>query len=264
MNVIWNNYSVFRFGENPYRLGILICTHWDETLWYSVMENVKHSIKDVSFVLMNRKAFDLQQRYIDFDLNRCFLLNDSWFGWGSYEYYLSLKLDHELKKFETIIDVHSTNFDIEPYFIIDKVWKTQLEIIRCTNNNLVRYVYLIPLSKGTVIWNYPNAVSIECGANDNKNRIKELGYILENISNNLNSQNVYEKEIYTFSWELNKDEVYEISEEIKDFELIPKWYLLWTNKIGDWVCSKEQMRLFWVKNNFSNTDIVAIKLQDIS
>lgn len=256
-------YSIYKYGQNPYRLWILICTHGDETLWYYTMEYIKNGITDVSFILMNKKAFDLNKRYVDFDLNRCFLWNNVWKGIDSYEYQLSFEIDNELKHFDAIIDVHSTDFDIDPYFIIDDFRKSQSECIRCVDINLIRNIYLIPLSKGTIIWNYPNAVTIECGTNSDKKRIIQAAEIIKSISEKSNPENWSEKNIYWFWWELTKKDVDILSDRIKDFDPIPEWSFLWKDKCKNEIFSKEPMRLFWVKNNFEGTDIVALKLIDI-
>ncbi|EKD25617.1 MAG: hypothetical protein ACD_80C00011G0004 [uncultured bacterium (gcode 4)] len=252
LNKIWSN---------PNRLWVLICTHGDETLWFNVMKMIENVVDDLTFVLMNKRAFDIWKRYVEYDLNRCFLWNilEKWLD--SYEYKLSQELHEILTWFDNIIDIHSTNFDIDPYFIIDTLEKKESILIKSASNELIKNSYLIPLSKWTVIWPYLNAIAIESWPNNDKKKIHQVANIVKNISNNIWFNHNNEKELNVFWWELTKKDVFRLREDIKDFDLIAKWAILWYNEEWKIVIANEDMKLFWINNKFEDPNVLAIKLK---
>ncbi len=254
-------FIINKIWANPNRLGVLVCTHWDETLGYNAMKMIEDKVNDLTFVLVNKRAFDIWKRYVEYDLNRCFLWNELWKWLDSYEYQLSQEIHDILIWFDNIIDIHSTNFEIDPYFIIDTLKKKESALIKSVSNELIKDAYLIPLSKWTVIWAYENAIAIECWANNDNRKINHVANIIRSISNNIGSNYNHEKTLNTFWWELTRNAVFRLRENIKDFDLITKGDILWYDEDWGIVKADEDMRLFWIKNEFEDKNIVAIKLK---
>lgn len=158
------------------------------------------------------------------------------------------------------MDLHSTDFDIAPYFIVDDLKKAELDSVICVNNELIQYVYLMPFSRGTVIGAYENAVAIECGNNDDESRIAQVSDIVRHISDHISRVIRHPKTVLKFQGELLSDEVETLSDDIRDFEPISVGTLIGTNQTGELVFAKESMRLFWVRNTFENPNIRAIRI----
>ncbi|MCF7835267.1 succinylglutamate desuccinylase/aspartoacylase family protein [Candidatus Gracilibacteria bacterium] len=256
---MYGKYIIKKNGNNPNRLGILICTHGDETIGFKAMKIIENHITNVSFIIVNKKAFDLGRKYIEFDLNRCFLGNAIGKGIDSYEYKLSKELHMVLKDFHNLIDIHSTDFDIDPYIIVDNIKKNNLNIVNCIDKKFIKNIYVIPFSKGTLIGNYINAIAIECGHNDDQNRVNQIAEIIKNVSDNLYGKTFFQKNIHTFLGEMKKGNIIRLYEKTKDFNLIKEGSKLGYDKESNIIYSDQDIRLLFVNNKFNN-NILAIKL----
>ncbi len=244
-----NKFLIEQYWTTPYNLAIVCCVHWEETLWLKVIEKLKKSkINNISYIIANNKAYKKKKRYIEFDLNRCFIDDPSWKWNWTYENLLSYELNNELKKFNYIIDLHSTNFNILPYFIIDNLNKKKLKTILWSS--IINNIYFIKLLKWTLISKYNNAISIEIWNNNSIKNINLLFNIIIEIIKNLNKKNNFYKNkiIFTRIWTLYHSEI-KLKKWLKDFSLIKKWEIIWYKNNWQKIYADKNQYLLWLNNN---------------
>lgn len=122
-----------------------ILTHGDERIGLKVAKEIEKqgiSPKILTIHVANKKAYLAKRRYIDKDLNRSFPGKKN----GNHEERLAFKLSQFIKKFDVVIDIHSTTSDLKDALIVTKLdAETQhcveiispkyLLIMRATKNN---------------------------------------------------------------------------------------------------------------------------------
>lgn len=263
------NYSTYKkedgfiykeFGNNPYRLWIVIWTHWNETIWFNALELIdKEKLKDVTIVIANLLAVNLNKRFVESDLNRCFLRDWDWNQKNAHEYNLSERLNKLFSKFDYLLDIHSTPFDVKPYFIVDNPLKADKELIRCVKNTEINDVYTIPLW-WTVMWSHTNGVGLEMWEDKDPIRVKQVANIITDILDNLqkDSANSYEKNVFYYKWSIKKDVIDLFSQNVKNFEEVKKWELLWYDKNNNKVYANEDITLMRVNHNLDIPDSAII------
>jgi len=258
---MWENNFIFeQVWSNPYNLAIISCVHWDETLWLKVIEELKKkTIKNVTYIVANKKAREANVRFIDSDLNRCFIDNKPLNTELSFEKNISYELDIFLKKFNYIIDLHSTFFDVPWYFIIDKIDKINLPTLSWSS--IINEVYLLDWLKGALISKYNKAIAIEIWHNDNIININIVIKAILEIITNLNIWISYDKDIYVWKWKILRNEIYKIDNWIKDFSLIKKWEIIWYDKNWNPFFVKEDTCLLWT--NLNDNDVLCYKISKI-
>jgi hypothetical protein len=231
-----------QFWPNPYNLAIIWCTHWNETLWFRIIKKLKSlMINNVTYIVANNIAKDKNIRYIEFDLNRCFINDPSWKGKWTYENELSFELDKFLKQFNYIIDLHSTDFETPWYFIINDLKKINLPIIQSIET--IKNVYFLDNLWWTLISNYDNAVAIEIWDNNNEN--KDI-IIIKSILEFINNKKWIKKSVYTWWWEILKKDIKYLKKWIQDFTLIKKWDLFWYDQNWNKKYLNEDNYFLWV------------------
>jgi len=251
-----NNFDFEQIWPNPYELAIVSCIHWDETLWLEVIKWLKREVvRNVTYITANNKAQQNSVRYIEFDLNRCFVDTSNWI-W-TYENRLSYELHNFLRKFSYIIDLHSTFFNVPWYFIIDKVEKINLPILNWTS--IINNVYMLDWLKWTLISQYDNAIAIEIWHNNEQKSIDIIIKTILEIIKNLYTWVKYSKNIFTWNWKLFRDDIFKFESWIKDFSFIKKWEIIWYDKKWIPIFTKEDTYLLWV--NFDDDDILCHRLK---
>lgn len=105
-----------------------IATHGDEKIGYAVAREIKElniNENTLSIQMANERAFELNKRYIDQDLNRSFPGKKQ----GNYEERLAYKLSPMIKSADIVIDIHSTTSDLKDTLIVTKLDKKTREYI---------------------------------------------------------------------------------------------------------------------------------------
>lgn len=252
------SFTFEQYWKKPYNLAIIWCTHWDETLWLEVIKWLKEqTIEDVTYILANKKAQEANVRFIEDDLNRCFVDDNPEKEVWSYENKLSYELDLFLKQFNYIIDLHSTFFNVPWYFIIDNINKVNLPILSWTS--VINKVYLLEWLKWALISKYDNAVAIEIWHNNDLFSINKVIQTILEIIDNFNTWITFDKEIFKWSWEILKKDISKLKKWLDDFSFIRKWEIIWFN--NDWipVLANEDTCLLWV--NLEDNNILCHKLK---
>lgn len=142
------------------------------------------------FILANEKALKEKRRFIDVDLNRCFPGKKE----GNHEEKLAFEILDKIKKFEYVLDLHSSSNKCPVFGIITKPNKEKIEFAR--RLGLSRLV-IMPESfaSGKALIDFVNCgISIEIGPHE---RNENVGDVLKLI-NNFASKTNYSDDIEIF------------------------------------------------------------------
>lgn len=169
---------------NRLKIAILSCVHGNENYSLKIFKRLKKInllYGTLNLYLVNELAHKQNKRFIDTDLNRSFNLNKN--NKESYEINLSKQIITKLKKYDYIIDMHSTTSKTNPFLIyINK----ELEKSFFLNSfNICKKVY-IPNAEFSLIGQFKNAISIEISiSNGYKSAIKNGTKYIESFLTNL-------------------------------------------------------------------------------
>lgn len=117
--------------KNGQKVILNIGTHGDERIGLKVARAIKKidiKIGRLTVNIANPRAFKLNKRFIDEDLNRAFPGKKN----GNYEEQRAYKLLPLIKSADIVIDIHSTTSELRDALIVTKL-----------NNKIKEYVYII-------------------------------------------------------------------------------------------------------------------------
>jgi len=124
-----------------------VLTHGDERIGLRVIKEIEKLNIDKNTLLThiaNKKAFGLQKRFIDQDLNRSFPGRKN----GNYEQRLAYKISPIIKSADVVIDIHSTKSGLKDAVIVTKLNK---DIKRCIEVIQPKYVLIMSVTKNTAL-----------------------------------------------------------------------------------------------------------------
>jgi len=114
---------------------IMVWVHGNEFSWIEILDEIIKSLDinnwKVYFIYANLKAIEKKIRFIEKNLNRCFLIDKKW---STYEEKRALEIIEILNKADYLLDIHNTistnssleilittHIDYAKYFNVDKV-----------------------------------------------------------------------------------------------------------------------------------------------
>ena len=222
--------NIFNFSTNNKGKKILILggVHGDEIAGIKAIENIiKKLIIDngeIYFIICNDKAIKKKERFIEENLNRCFLKNKV--STNSYEENLANELKPIMSQFDICLDIHnSTSKDTEPFIICEA---NAYPLINSINVKKVVSNFDKLEPGGTdYFMNSINKIGIciECGYLDDKNSVQVAENIIINFLKKTcnikeSSKNFDEKKYYfldkTYIPKIN----FVLEKKFKDFEKI--------------------------------------------
>jgi len=162
------------------KIAIVVCLHGDESYGLEVIKKLPDSLP--SFIA-NKKALKEKKRFIDSDLNRSFPGSLK----GDYEEKLSFDLIKKLKRFDKVIDLHSTSGRCPLFGIITKPNNEKINIAKKLGLNRV---VLMPenFGSGKSLIDHVNCgISLEIGPHKRKKNVSE---VLEKINNFLKNKDL--------------------------------------------------------------------------
>jgi len=155
---------------------------------------------NVPYFVGNEKALELNKRFIEVDMNRCFPGSVD----GNFEERLAASLLEKLKDYDAVIDLHSSSNNCPIFGIITKPNEEKLELAK--NLGLDKLVIMSDaLASGKSLIDHINlGISLEVGPHL---AVGNVDKIVEKVNNLIEGKNK------------NKDlEVYEVFEIIKKLE----------------------------------------------
>jgi succinylglutamate desuccinylase len=159
-----------------------ILTHGDEQIGLRVAREIrklKIAPKTLTIHVANKKAYLARKRYIDQDLNRSFPGKKQ----GNHEERLAYKLSRLVKKFDLVIDIHSTKSDLKDALIVTKL---DAETLRCVKVISPKYLLLMrATTNNALISNAKIGLAFEYGKDNNlaaaKKVVRDLGRLFVSL-----------------------------------------------------------------------------------
>lgn len=158
------------------KIGIIVCVHGTEPFGLKVIKELKKlHVKDLEYVVANKKALVEGKRFIDSDLNRSFPGSPES---EDYEERLAHKLLQKIENFDIIIDLHSTSSDCPPIAIITKKTKKNIKTAKQTGIKRICFMNQDLASGKSLIDHVDCGVSLEVGNHkDEKIVIQAVNFI---------------------------------------------------------------------------------------
>ncbi len=151
--------EVTKKGPGEPEVAVVYCTHGDEIAGKKAVERLLDSEPDfkkgVKFVFANEKAYELEERFIDTDLNRSFPGNPES---ELYEERLAAEMMEELQNLKTL-DLHETKTSPTPFALFTWMDEQTMETLQSTG---VQEAVEISYTPGCGI-NHYGGVEVETG-----------------------------------------------------------------------------------------------------
>lgn len=148
-----------------------VLTHGDERIGLRVIKEIEKLNIDKNVLLThiaNKKAFRLQKRFIDQDLNRSFpgIKN------GNYEQRLAYKISPTIKSADVVIDIHSTKSGLKDSVIVTKLNKDTKKYIEAIQP---KYVLVMNVTKNTALISQAKiGLAFEYGKSSDPDTLKKV------------------------------------------------------------------------------------------
>jgi hypothetical protein len=185
------------------KIGIVSIVHGDEVIGKNVCNALKKKYYEVEFIEANKEAFRQNKRYVDVDLNRCFPGKKE----GNHEEKIAYQLCQDLKKFDLIIDIHSTKAKTEPFAILTNL---NFDLMQVIKNSILEKVCIMcnEVASGKALIDFCDGFSVE--VNENMS-VEECTDIIESIINQTGKKNLEVFQVF--------EVVKEKMSNLKNFEL---------------------------------------------
>ncbi len=148
-----------------------ILTHGDERIGLTVAKEIKKykiAPSVLSVNIANKKAYRAKKRYIDQDLNRSFPGKK----YGNHEERLAYRLFRFVKKFDVVIDIHSTTSSLKDALIVTKL---DAETLRCIKAISPKYLlYMRATKNNALISNATIGLAFEYGKDKDPAVVKKV------------------------------------------------------------------------------------------
>jgi hypothetical protein len=176
-------------------------THGNEPIGVRALESIEQNRKDFDWVVGNPRAYDLNKRFEEADLNRS--------APGSltssvYEERRAAELIRLSQKYESVIDLHGTSKETGLFIIITNPSDANLELASRFNiKHIVVWPAITPELEGPVSEFFPCGLEIECGPKESIETQKKLESVLVDYLDGKSGE--LEQEVFEVYGELRSD-----------------------------------------------------------
>ncbi|MFZ2390467.1 MAG: succinylglutamate desuccinylase/aspartoacylase family protein, partial [Minisyncoccales bacterium] len=177
-----------------------------------------------------RRAFELNKRYIDQDLNRSFPGKKN----GNYEEKLAYKLLPIIKSADVVLDIHSTTSESKDAIIVTKL---NNKILKCINSIQPKNVLIMNATKNNALISQAKiGIAFEYGKDDDSVAIKKTFEGIKKLLNYLKIINLKYKKTnkiinyFNVTSVVPKPKGYKLIKKIKNYKLIKKGSVYAINK----------------------------------
>lgn len=207
-------------------------THGDERIGVKVAEKIKKLgiSKDVLIVqIANKRALDLNTRYIDQDLNRSFPGKKN----GNYEQSLAYKLSPIIKSADVVIDIHSTTSGLKDALIVTKLDTQTLECVKAIQPK--HLLIMNATKRNALISQAKIGIGFEYGKDKDPITVRETTLGIKRLLKHLGLINIRlpQRKITTNYFNvtstIKKPRDYSLVKGIKNYQLISKGSVYATN-----------------------------------
>jgi len=202
-----------------------IATHGNEKIGSLVAKEIEKLNIDKKVIvtqIANKKAFELNKRYIDQDLNRSFPGKKQ----GNYEQGIAYELSPIIKSADIIIDIHSTTSELRDAVIVTRLDKKTQEYIKVIDP---KYVLVMNMGGNNALISQAKiGITFEYGKDKDSAAVRKtilgikklLAYlsIINFKSNKISNKTVY----FNVISRISKPEGYKLLKNIKNYKLVEK------------------------------------------
>lgn len=199
---------------------LIIATHGNEKIGLKVVKEIeKLHINNLIIQIGNKKALELNKRYIDQDLNRSFPGKKN----GNYEERRAFELIPIIKSADLVLDIHSTTSDTKNTLIVNKINK---ETLGCIKSIQPKYVVIMKKSKNSLISQAKIGISFEYGKDNDMITIKKTIVDIKKLLNYLgliktkSPKNKTTTKYFNVSSIVPKPKGYKLIKKVKNYTLI--------------------------------------------
>jgi len=231
---IWEKIYMYDSWKKWNITTIMVWVHGNEKSWIIALDEIINKLEITSwkvyFIYANLKAIKQNKRFIEKNMNRCFLKNQNW---KTYEEKRVKEIMKILDKSDFLLDVHNTtSFNSSQIFLISEYkefWK------------FFDVKYVISWFDKLHPWwsdGYMNSIwkkwfCIECGSINFGDKNQTIEFAKKSIINFLKvtknidwKPQIYNNNIKYLKFDYihkNKNLEFKFTKEFKDFEFVEKW-----------------------------------------
>jgi len=209
------SYSLPEKAEAKKPILFLTATHGDEPIGLDVLRKLEQS-PDYDWLIANEKALELNQRFVDCDLNRSGPGNPNS---EKYEERRAAEIIEQAKKYNLTIDLHGSKADTGIFIILTKLSFNDLMLALQFNiHNIVIWLPSTEREYGPLVEFIEPAIEIEAGPKNDPEIKQKLKKIIQEFCKNyrqsITKESLAGKNIYFVNGKLEK-----CGQQLKDFEL---------------------------------------------
>lgn len=242
-----------RQGERPI-VYVNVCTHGNEKVGVRVLKALEDvSVKKGTLIMnvANKKAFSLNKRFIDADLNRVFPGKPD----GNHEERLACELMPLIKAADIVIDIHSTESGTHSSLIVMKLDESTLDALYFVNPK--RVLVMSATKNSALISSAKVGIGFEYGKDEDETMYRK---ILEGIMNILSGLGMAEgglrkkrlrTEFYMVSEPLKKEKGFVIVKSIRNFSLVRCGEVVARNGESELLAPKDFYPILFGKNTYT-------------
>lgn len=204
---------------------INIATHGDEKIGVAVAKNIEKLNIDkntLAIQIANMRAFRLNKRYIDQDLNRSFGGKKD----GNYEERRAYELSPVIRSADLVIDIHSTTSSSKDAVIVTKLDKKTLKYVKAIQP---KYVLIMNATKNNALISQAKiGIAFEYGKDKDQATIRKTTFGIKRLLNYLGIINTkienrkVDAEYFEVGSIVPKPNGFKLIKGIKNYKLIKK------------------------------------------
>ncbi len=214
-----------------------------------ILKNVTIKKGVVYFVFANIKAIKENKRFIDKNLNRCFL--DKQNG-NSYEEKRAKELIKILEKSDALLDIHASNSsETTPFAITDN----GIKIVKNMNFKIIATGFddVEPGATDGFMKNKNKiGICLECGYSGKSKENTDLAYnsilqflqYFDVIENKISNNNISQKIVHVDEVQKVTSKKFKLTKTFADFETIKKGFVIAKDEAEQYIANKERVILF--------------------
>ncbi len=197
------------------KVTVICCLHGNEPYGLEVAKKLAPSF---SFFIGNKIALERKVRFVETDMNRCFPGKIN----GNYEERMANKLVKKLKKYDYVIDLHSSSNPCPLFGIITKPNKEKIKFAKRLG---LKKLVIMPefFASGKALIDFVKCgISLEVGPHERKENVMEVLKVIDNFLNNKKNENVKLFEVFCIIKKDYSEVLIKNFDEIKKGQVISK------------------------------------------
>ena len=232
-----------------------IATHGDEKIGLKVakeIEKLKINKNILAVQIANKKAFKLNKRFIDQDLNRSFPGKKD----GNYEEKLANRLSSVIKSVDIVVDVHSTKSNLKDTIIITKLSSGTKKCIEAIGP---KYVLLMNATKNSALISSAKiGIAFEYGKDNDITAIEKTVLGIKRLLNYFNVIDVKLAKTKVVTQYFNvtstvlRPKGFKLNKSIKNYKMVSRGTILASRKNDNIVVKEDFYPILFGENSYKD------------